>query len=89
MAIEIDNLVSERGEVVKNRRRMPDGSDSIVFDDDSTIGEDSALGVHGDDGRIMEYRNRLRHRRRPGRRRFHYYLQSPSLCLGWCFSLTL
>lgn len=88
MAAEIENLVSERGEAVKNGRRLSDGSDCVVFDDDATVGEDSAIGIHGDDGCIVEYHHRvLRRRRRRCRRRcFHFCFGLPRMViyLGWC-----
>lgn len=51
-------MVSKRGEVLENIGRLSDGFDFVFFDEYGTVLEDSVLGVHGDDHRIVEYHGR-------------------------------
>lgn len=55
LAVEIENLMGERRELVKNIGRLTDGYDCVSLDDDPTVAEDSGVGVHGDDGGIVKY----------------------------------
>ena len=43
MSVEIDDLVSERRELVENGGRWTNGCDSIMIDDDPAVDEDSAF----------------------------------------------
>lgn len=53
--MEVDDLVSERRELVKDIGGLTDGRDLIVLDDDPTVAKDTAFGVHGYDRSIVEY----------------------------------
>lgn len=48
---------------MENRGRLTNGNDGMMLDDDGAVDEDSAAGVHGDDGGIVEYGYCLFHHR--------------------------
>lgn len=55
LAVEVENLASERGEQLKNIWRLTDGFDFVFVDEHGAVLKDSALGVHSDDHCVVEY----------------------------------
>ena len=58
LAVEVENMVSKRGELLKNIGRLTDGFDFVFVDDHGSVLKESALRVHGDDHCIVEYHGR-------------------------------
>ena len=58
LVMEVENVVSERGELLKNIGRLTNGFDFVFVDDHSFVLKDSTLRVHGDDHYIVEYHGR-------------------------------
>lgn len=57
--MEVNDLVRKSREITKNIGRLTDGSDCIVFDEDSTVAKDSAFRIHGYNYSIVKYDGRV------------------------------
>lgn len=55
MAADIDNMVGDMSKLSKNLRRLADGFDSILFDDDAAVPKHSIFLVHRYDHCTVQY----------------------------------
>ena len=53
--MEVEDLIGERRELLKNIGGLTNGSDSIVVDEDGAVSKQSVLVVHSDDHGVVEY----------------------------------
>lgn len=70
--MEINDLVGEIREIAKNIGGVTDGFDCVVSDEDPTIAEHPAFGIHGHDHGVVEYDRGVGH---------HVHFHSCSLSL--------